>query len=277
MPAVMQIVGSLFAHPPKALLCAISEVFAKIMRLTAYKVKIEDLVKGQFVRGNMPKEPSYLITPWGRRVSRARILGTIVEKFVREDQSYCTLRIDDGSGTITVRAWREGVPDIINYQVGEIVDIIGRVREYAGEVYLVPEIISRIRDPNWEIVRELEILKDRKKAFAEGLRPKKILAPEIKKPDLEVPSVGGVESKVKEPEVEEIEEVEEFPLPEVPDEIKKKVLMTLDKLDRGDGVMLVELAAELDMPQPQIEDAVRVLIAEGEVFEPKVSKFKRLR
>lgn len=260
------------------LYASFDEVFAKIMRLTAYKVKIEDLINGQFVRGNVPKEPSFLTTPWGKRVSRVRVMGTVVEKFVRDDQGYCTLRLDDGSGTITVRAWREGVPNIIDHQVGEIVDIIGRVREYAGEIYLVPEIISRVRDPNWEIVRELEILRDRKKALTEGWRPKQIIEPEVRKLEVEAPSVKAVEPRAKEAEIEEVVDIEEeAPLPEVPNEVKQKVLVALDKLDRGDGVMLVELAAELDMPQSEVEDAVRVLISEGEVFEPRVSKFKRLR
>jgi hypothetical protein len=66
----------------------------------AYKIKIEDIAKGQFVRSAEGGEPDYLATPWGQQISRARVIGTIVDKYVSEDQSYAALRIDDGSVTI---------------------------------------------------------------------------------------------------------------------------------------------------------------------------------
>ena len=31
------------------------------------------------------------------------------------------------------------------------------MRFYQGEIYLVPELIIRVSDPNWELVRELEL------------------------------------------------------------------------------------------------------------------------
>lgn len=242
------------------------------MRSTAYKVKIDDLVRGKYVRSSEGTEPSYLLTPWGERLLRARVLATVVDKYISEDQAYGTLRIDDGSETIRVKAWREGVRTIADFKVGDLVDVIGRVREYEGEIYLVPEIILRPEDPNWELTRELEILQARRKALAEGKRPqpKPKLEPEVRKLEVEVPA-----SEAK-PAVEAVEELEE-PLPEVPEEVKKKVLLAFDKLDKGEGVAPIDLAAELDMSQTGVDDALRSLIADGEIFEPKVGRFRRLR
>jgi RPA family protein len=237
------------------------------MRSVAYKVKIEDLVNGKYVRSS-EAEPSYLLTPWGQRILRARTIATIIDKFVSEDQNYATLRIDDGSETIRLKAWREDVRTLADFKVGDLVDVIGRVREYEGEVYLAPEVIVRVEDPNWELVRELEILRSRRQALEQGGRPQP--KPEVRRLEVELPSTEAA------PAVETIEETEE-PLPEVPEDVKKKVLMAFDRLDKGGGVTPLDIAAELDMPQAEVDDALRVLIADGEIFEPKVGRFRRLR
>lgn len=239
------------------------------MRSIAHKVKIEDLVNGKYVRSS-EAEPSYLLTPWGQRILRARAIATVIDKFISEDQNYSTLRIDDGSETIRLKAWRQDVQTLADFKVGDLIDVIGRVREYEGEIYLVPEVIARVEDPNWEFVRELEILRARRQALAQGRRPRPEPKPEVRRLEVELPAPGAA------PTVETIEEVEE-PLPEVPEEVKKKVLLAFDKLDRGGGVAPLDIAAELDMPQADVDDALRVLIADGEIFEPKVGRFRRLR
>jgi len=237
------------------------------MRSIAHKVKIEDLANGKYVRSS-EAEPSYLLTPWGLRVLRARTIATVIDKFISQDQNYGTLRIDDGSETIRLKAWRQDVQTLADFKVGDLIDVIGRVREYEGEIYLVPEVIARVEDPNWELVRELEILRARRQALVQGGRPRP--EPEVRRLEVELPAPGAA------PAVETIEEVEE-PLPEVPEEVKKKVLLAFDKLDRGGGVAPLDIAAELDMPQAGVDDALRVLIADGEIFEPKVGRFRRLR
>jgi len=241
------------------------------MKPAAYKLKIEDLVRGQYIRSIEGTEPSHLLTPWGQRVTRARVMGTVVDKFVREDQSYATLRLDDGSETISLRAWREGVPELNRFNVGSTVDIIGRVREFEGEVYLVPELIIQVNDPNWELVRELEIIEARREALTRGVRPKGM--PTVK---LE-PAQLKIELPQPTPITESTSEEEEPPLPEVPDEIKKRVVLALEKLDKGNGATPAEVSAELNLPQTQVEDALRVILLEGDIFEPLAGRFKLMR
>ena len=213
------------------------------------------------------------MTPWGKHVFRARILGTVVEKFVREDQGYAVLRLDDGTETITIRAWKEGARELISFNPGDLIDVIGRVREFEGEVYLVPELVLRVEDPNWELVRELEILRLRKQALVGGRRPQPRREAKLESRELKIELPAAPE---KGPVVERVEEIEEPPLPEVPEEMKKRALLAFDKLDKGDGVSLANLAAELDISYGEVEDAVRVLIVDGEVFEPRAGKFKRV-
>jgi len=244
------------------------------MRSTAYKLKIEDLVRGQYVRSPEGTEPSYLLTPWGQHIPRARVLGTVVDKFVRDDQGYATLRLDDGSETISLRTWREGVPELAGFKMGDLIDVVGRVREFEGEVYIVPDFIFRVEDPNWELVRELEILRERKRALAQGLRPQPKREAKLEPRQLQI-ELSPVSSEV-EPTIETIEEIEAPPLPEVPDETKKRVILAIEKLDKGEGAAPTDIAAELDIHRADVEDALRVLLVESEIFEPRAGRFRRL-
>lgn len=243
----------------------------KNMKPAAYKLKIEDIVHGQYIRSIEGAEPSHLLTPWGLRVTRARVMGTVVDKFVREDQGYAALRIDDGSGTISLRAWREGVPELDRLTVGSLVDVIGRVREFEGEVYLVPDLILPVKDPNWELVRELEIVGSRREALARGVRPTTTPAKGLE------PAQLKIELPKPTPTPEFPLEEEEPPLPEIPDEIKKRIILALEKLDRGNGATPAEISAELNLPLAQVEDALRVTLLEGDIYEPLAGRFKLMR
>jgi len=75
--------------------------------------------------------------------------------------------VDDGTETIRCKIWRNDnnsrTMDLIKkLNVGTVVDIVGRIREYNEEKYINPETIVKIDDPNAEIARKLEITKFKK-------------------------------------------------------------------------------------------------------------------
>ncbi|MEW6592785.1 MAG: OB-fold nucleic acid binding domain-containing protein [Candidatus Hadarchaeota archaeon] len=226
-------------------------------------MKMEDLVRGEYMRSPDGAEPSYLLTPWGEKVSRARVLGTVVDKFIRDDRSYAALRLDDGSATIRVRAWAEGVPELDRFNIGESLDVIGRVREYQGEVYLVPEpgLVMPVKDPNLQTLRELEIVKIKKDALARGVRPGV-------RSGLHEVAVGFGSAAAEEAAPQ---------MPEVPEELKNRTAAAAEKLGEEDGVTLDELAAELKVSRKEAQDAVRALLVDGQLFEPKPGRFKVVR
>lgn len=127
----------------------------------AAKVYSMELVSGEFVQG-AGSTRSYLRMWNGEDIDKARLMGTLVQKFISNDQTYCTLTLDDGTETIRIKGWREDVTKLSPFEVGQIVDVIGNIREYDGEVYILPISINEISDPNWEPLRELEIYKLRK-------------------------------------------------------------------------------------------------------------------
>ena len=220
------------------------------MKPTAYKLRIRDLVRGRFVRPADISEPSHLVTPSGLKVVRARVIGTVVEKFVREDGGYAMVRLDDGTETVTVRAWREGVRELERFEAGDVLDVLGRVREFGGEIYIVPELMLEVKDPNVEVMREAENLRFAWEAGALG--PSGV-------PGGAEPQASGELSQ------------------EVPEELKNKVVLALDKLDSSDGASPSEISMELGLPLAQVEEALRSLLITGSIYEPTAGRYRLAR
>ncbi|MFX1451372.1 MAG: OB-fold nucleic acid binding domain-containing protein [Promethearchaeota archaeon] len=149
----------------------ISNSTQRYKKETAYKLSIIDIVNGKFVK---VENKSFVITPFGLNINRARIFGIIVDKRIfiqnqRENiedvkKDYGYFIIDDGTETIRIKVWGDDIEkhNLEDLNIGETVDIIGRVREYNEEIFIMPEIINKIEDPNWELLRELEIIELKK-------------------------------------------------------------------------------------------------------------------
>lgn len=125
-----------------------------IERQTAKKTDIASLTKGTWVKKE-GMEPSYIETGHGERVSRARILGTIVGKFVAEDGNFASVTLDDHTDTLRLKTFKTAKP-LDSVEVGQIVDAIGKIREWNGEIYMIPEVVCPV-DPNMELLRKVEI------------------------------------------------------------------------------------------------------------------------
>lgn len=198
----------------------------------AYKLWIRDLVNGKINEGERCVEVRDL------KVKKARILGSVIRKYESEDGKYAFIVLDDGSSSIRIKAFRESVPELKKVKVGDILDVIGRVRFKDSEIYLVPEIITKIRDPNWEIVRRLELLR------LDKLRRK---------------GHGGIEI-----------------LEEVVEDVYTKVIKGIRELDSGEGVEVEELSKKLKLSKEECEKIIKELLVRGEIYEPKPRKYKIL-
>ena len=120
-------------------------------RLVSYKVSINNLLKGLYIKEE-GWTPNYIKIN-GLNVSRVNILGTVV---LREDQEkYSSIMLDDGSGKIQIRSFDNNniFQDI---SISDSVLIIGRIREFNNERYIIPEIARKI-DQKWLKVRQIEI------------------------------------------------------------------------------------------------------------------------
>jgi len=244
-----------------------------MMRATAKKVTIWDLVNGKFVRDSDRFPGNYVITPYGVYVSRARIMGLVVDKFVSDDWLYATLTIDDSTETIRLKFFREDTKTVQKFKIGDLVDVIGRVREYQGEIYILPEIIKKVDSFDWELLRKLEIMKERLK-----LR-------EIKEEfERELEKAGGL-NKLEETldknllkkfegliNYHKISTAESIDI----DELKEQILEKIKELDSGQGVAYEELLKALKVDEKHLDAALSSLLEEGEIYEPISGYFKRL-
>ena len=125
------------------------------MSMTAFKVRIGDLVSGKLAQ---EENATYLLTKDNRKLVRFRIMATVIDKFVSDDNSYAIITLDDSTETIRAKAFKGETQKLAELQVGDLVDVVGNAREYDGELYVNPEIVTKIENPNWELLRKLELM-----------------------------------------------------------------------------------------------------------------------
>ncbi|OYT42790.1 MAG: hypothetical protein B6U78_00095 [Candidatus Aenigmarchaeota archaeon ex4484_224] len=239
-------------------------------RLTAKKVRIVDIVNGKFVAGDQEKRiPSYLITPYGEKISRVNIIGTITEKFLSEDGSYLSFVLDDGTEAIRVKAFKEKASLANKFEIGDLVLIIGRIRNFNGENYVNLEIIRKVEDPNEEVHRKAEIV--------EILREKQKIAKELKElsEKLEFENVLNYAKQRYGIDEESLKYLLSFSVGK--EDYKKKIVEILENLDEGEGVEIGKIFEVLDLPENQIEEIIEELWNEGIIFEPLPGKFKIIK
>jgi len=128
-------------------------------RNIAYKLRIGDILKGK----PEMQEGRFLFLELGdKKLVRVNIIANVVDKFVTEgDKKYVSLTMDDASGQIKLKLFGEDIAILKDFSQGDTLQIIGNVREYNSELYIMPEIAKAV-DPKWLLVRKLEIQKLRK-------------------------------------------------------------------------------------------------------------------
>jgi len=120
-------------------------------RNIAIKLRIIDIISSEYKKDN-ENNTSFITLNDGRNISRVNIIGTIIN-ISEEEQAHFT--IDDGTGEIKIIPFNE-VEKIKDLNIGEIVLIIGKIREF-GEIYITPEIIKKINNKKWVELRKLEL------------------------------------------------------------------------------------------------------------------------
>ena len=112
------------------------------IRSTAYRVSVIELLKGEFKPSAGEYDPSYVRVGL-KEVNRCDVIGTLV--------SENPMTLDDGSGEIKVLSF-----DGLSAKEGELVRIIGKIREREGERFISAEIIRPVNE-QWQELRKLEL------------------------------------------------------------------------------------------------------------------------
>lgn len=200
-------------------------------RWIAYKILIGDINNSQI------NEDGF-IEIGDKKIARVNIVGTVVSKFLSQDGKFGSLTIDDGTDTIRVRAF-EDLSQIENFEVGDIVRVIGRIRKYEDEIYIIPEIIRKV-DEKFEIMQKLEAIKYR-----------------------------TMISKPKEEEIVFEEEV-------IGGTPKEDILNKIKEMDKGEGVKIEDLSKALNTDEEILSETLNEMINDGDIYTPKAGWVKIL-
>lgn len=249
-------------------------------RAASHRLTLDEIHKGQFVSAEGDFELHYLITDDARKVYRAKVVATVVsEPYISDDTAYGRVQLDDGFETIYATVFREETALLDNIQLGDLVQVIGKIREWQGEKQLTLEAIHPVH-PNFLLVHRLEILKAQREHQRLLEKARKVYAEseEQVRPARERARQKGVPIQIIEAldELKYLEEKEEEPEVSKAELVKTKVLSLIEK--NPDGIEMDAIVAEFEdiYTSEEIEEAVRELLSIGEIFERKINVFVKV-
>lgn len=204
-------------------------------RQIAYKAWICDLTAGIFHRETNEFEPNYLLVR-DKKIFRVNIIAHVVDAHISSDFDYGNIELDDGFGRIMVRAWKDDVELLKNIEVGSLVLFIGKVKEFNGRIYLIPEIVKELKNLSWARLRRLEL----KKLYGEPTQSENVMNVDENKTQI-LPDV-------------------------ITNNTKQKILWIINSMDE---ISYDELIVKSGLVEEEVEKVVNELIKEGEVYTPR--------
>jgi RecG-like helicase len=128
-------------------------------RNVAYKLRIGDVLKSKPIMA----EGKFLFLELGdKKISRINLIANVVDKYFSEgEKKYASITVDDASGQIKLKTFGDDIQILKDVLQGDTLQIVGIVREYNSELYILPEIVKKV-DTKWLLVRKLEIQNSRK-------------------------------------------------------------------------------------------------------------------
>jgi RPA family protein len=172
-----------------------------INRQTAYIVTIKDIINSTYIKTEGEWTPNF-VKLGNLEISRVNIMGVVIS--VSEEENRSSFVLDDGTGSIQIRIFEQ---TNLTLEIGDMVMIIGKPREYNNEKFIVPEIIKNINNEQWLELRKKQIL--------------------VLKKTLNFETTNKQESK------EEVIESD-----------SDGIFSLIKKLDKGDGVYIDEIIKE---------------------------------
>ena len=208
------------------------------------KVWICNLMTGNYTKSE-GWTPSF-VEYEGEKYSRVTIIGSVVSKFTSEDGNYAAITIDDGTETIRVKAFGPDVQKLSTVAIGTLVRCFGKVRQWSDEIYLAPEIVRVLDDPNWLLVHKLQLGK----------------------------SSAAVKPEESKPQVSEQTAAEQLKSDAI--DMHRRVLDMIKELDSGLGADMDDIINKSGLSEEEAKNILYGLLKAGDIYEPKKGKLKVL-
>lgn len=218
-------------------------------RQIAYKVRIGDLLRGEYVeQGGW--QPNFLRVG-EKHISRVNLIATVID--TQPGASFGSVTVDDGSGALQVRAFNEDSAKLGQINVGDVVIIIGRPRKYGNQIFISYEIVKKL-DSLWLKVRQKEL---GDMPINNNVSSQPIMT--------SVQKENGVQT----------ETVRAEPVKDVHED-KKKILGLIRDMDTGNGADIDGVVNNSGLSQQKAEGILEDLIKAGEIYENVAGKIKLL-
>ena len=124
-------------------------------RQTAFKVSIGMISSSDKVHFDEENRFRYVEVK-GKEIYRINLIANVIDKFESNQKQYINITLDDGTGNIRVKAFADSIHLLQNIHLGDSVILVGVIRFYNDELYVMPEIIKAV-DPKWLVARKLEL------------------------------------------------------------------------------------------------------------------------
>lgn len=219
-------------------------------RQIAYKIKIGDLNKGEYIEQE-GWQPNFIRIN-EKQVSRVNVIASVVDKEVGDNLG--TLTIDDGSGDIQVRAFKEESAKLNDINIGDIILVIGRPRKYGNRFFISYEIVKKL-DPLWAKVRQKELEVETNISSQTNTLNQENIVEDVK---------GGMTGSIKNEEKNKISEN------------KKIILNLIRNIDNGDGANIEDVKINSKIDAEKAEEIIQELIKNGEIYENIAGRVKLL-
>jgi len=240
-----------------------------VERQNSKNVRVSDLLSGTFLQGDRETmRPNTIVTPLGEQVGRARMVGTVVEKFQSDDGRFASITIDDGTGAIRARVFENDLKMISGFESGDLVSVVGKVKSFRDETYVAPDFVRKLDDPNGETLFRLEVLRDvyDKKKMADEIRSMHDQMSEEELTDYVMQKYGMDRQSLNVVLQAKSDRVDYRPL----------ILDLVSKLDQGEGAEIAKILEGAKLDESIAESAISELLESGDLYEPVVGKLKRV-
>ena len=250
-------------------------------RMPAKRMYLSEIGEGFYIKNEGDFEPNYLLSPFGEKIFRAKVVGTIVAgPYFSDDNSYARILIDDSTAVLWASAFRERASLLKRLGKGDIVQLIAKPHEWQDAKQLTIETIAKVEPPHMlmsraeTLLRYLRFIRDSEEArkLVESVGDVRNAREEAIEHKIDPEIIDGLDElnyligKQK-------EETIDFQKLEV---VKKKILEKIESLqDTQNGVDIDVLIAELDpeFTSAEVEEGLKSLLGIGDIFEPSVGKY----
>jgi RPA family protein len=223
--------------------------------MTAVRASISDIINGNFGDDTGP----HVISPFGVELRRVVVVGFVVSKFYREgDDSgkkrFESITLDDGTDTIRVKVWGDEDAAVLEGVKENILAlVIGKIRKYEDEAYIIPEIVRELTDPNYMSLHLME-------------RYKTILT-----------RSGVTSTSTDEPTQELLTSTPTSPAAPVKGKLAKDIVSYIKLEVKDEGIPLKDIVVYFEKKgknPDKVQTKVWELAAEGHIIEKPIGHFR---